>query len=185
MHPRLAHSYVCKLYKTVAEGGEWHRYVIHGEWTRETAGGCPNFDTCCKNTQYYIKPKARCTVAIQLQQSDPRKLGGADAVPPAIGAKLVYKKNGNRVRRLYNGETVLSSRYVNAREVSVWLAACVALASLLLTSLASLHVMLANRALLRAGTNTDVTGGRADTAPQSLRAAGNLVTPPVPRLHGI
>jgi hypothetical protein len=43
--------YVCRLFKTVQQGGSWYKYSVMGEWNEETAGGCPNFRKTDRNTQ--------------------------------------------------------------------------------------------------------------------------------------
>jgi hypothetical protein len=69
--------FVCRPFKTVAEGGKWQRYVATGGWRGDTAGGCTNHpDTCGKNPQYCLQVATPANVCIVLQQySDDGVLG--------------------------------------------------------------------------------------------------------------
>lgn len=89
------------------------RYVAHGEWDKDTAGGCTNNSTCSKNPQFLLQPKGACDIVIQLQQRDTR---GSKHKMASIGASLLDKK-GKRVKCVYVGQTVMETGYCNRREV--------------------------------------------------------------------
>lgn len=104
--------YVCRLFKTVSDGGQWFKYTAAGSWSTaaNTAGGCPNESSCANNPHYFIVVEARCTVFVTLAQRE--REGELDP----IGFKLLRKK-GKRVRSVYQGEQVMGGAYSGTREV--------------------------------------------------------------------
>jgi len=105
--------YVCRLFKTVAEGGTWYKYTAAGAWSVAdgTAGGCPNVPTCSDNPHYALQVDSKSTVFLSLSQRET----GPDL--PPIGFK-VLKKRGMRVRNVYQGEQVMGGAYSGTRELS-------------------------------------------------------------------
>jgi hypothetical protein len=104
---------VCRLFKTVADGGTWYKYTAVGRWAGASAGGSPNKpDKAQFNPQYYVALTRPGSVFISLQQDKPDR-DGPDEI---IGLKLL-NKNGKRLRAVYTGEQLLTSGYCNTREV--------------------------------------------------------------------
>lgn len=105
--------YVCRLFKSVEDGGPWYKYTVEGKWSGRTAGGCTNTPEKAQwNPQYYIQPTRPCNIFISIMQ---KESPGVVAEPDCVGAKLV-KKEGKRVKCIYAGESVLSAPYCALRE---------------------------------------------------------------------
>jgi hypothetical protein len=105
--------YVCRLFRTVSDGGQWYKYTAAGAWSvaSRTAGGCPNEATCSDNPHFYITVEATCTVFVSLAQRE------REHELDPIGFK-VLKKRGRRVRSVYQGEQVMGGAYSGTREMS-------------------------------------------------------------------
>jgi hypothetical protein len=106
--------YVCRLFKTVADGGPWYKYSASGTWKGVTAGGCTNEPAKAQNNpQFYVAMSRPGNVYISLEQVPLR----ASAPDHAIGFSLANKK-GKRVKTLSGtADEVMSSDYVNSRKV--------------------------------------------------------------------
>lgn len=104
--------YVCRLFRTVPEGGKWHKYTARGRWSLRdgTAAGSTNNPGADANPQFYIHPKKRCQVFISLSQAETEP----ELYP--IGMYLLRKK-GRRCKCRYSGETVGAAKYTIIREV--------------------------------------------------------------------
>jgi hypothetical protein len=78
--------YLCRVFKTVAQGGPWYRYTAQGEWRGRTAGGCTNNPEKAQfNPQYMLAPSSPCTVFIALKQLE---TSGQDRPEEYIGFKV-------------------------------------------------------------------------------------------------
>lgn len=114
--------YVTRLFKTVSSLGSsasssyasssssavlWNDYSVVGEWTRETAGGCPNFDTVIKNPQFYLKASRPTNIFISLSA---RVSAKHPAGSVCLGAQLL-RKGGKRAKCVYAGQSVLKTGY--------------------------------------------------------------------------
>ena len=107
--------YVCRIYKPVSDGGEWHVYHTPGQWKGETAGGCSNTKAVLKNPQYYLQVSEPCTVFLSLRVQEEEGTGREYEF--AIGA-VVIDNGGKRMR--YNSDIKLrTGSFTFAREVSV------------------------------------------------------------------
>jgi hypothetical protein len=105
--------YVCRLFKTVSEGGPWYKYTARGEWRGRTAGGCPNYaDTCEFNPQFYVKPSRPCSLYISLSQV--MDAAGSDV---NIGFKLL-RKEGKRAKAVYAGQSLIAAPYTALSEAA-------------------------------------------------------------------
>jgi hypothetical protein len=105
--------YVCRLFKTVDQGGPWYRYSVEGSWSGKSAGGCTNNpDTAQWNPQYYIMPTKPSNIFISLTQK--HKVGASDE-NECIGMKLL-KKDGKRCKAVYAGQVVMQSAYSSMKE---------------------------------------------------------------------
>ena len=104
--------YVCRLFKTVSEGGKWYRYKARGRWSVAdgTAVGSTNNQGAENNPQYYIHPSKRCNLFISLTQAE------SEPELHPIGFYLLRKK-GRRCRCRYSGETLATAKYTVIREV--------------------------------------------------------------------
>lgn len=105
--------YVCRIYKTVDEGGSWYAEHVSDAWIGEKAGGCPNGPTAHKNPQWVFQPSKPCQIVIKLAQGE--QLGeGRD--PHPIGIKVL--SNGGRLcGKPRMGETILKGGFEFSREV--------------------------------------------------------------------
>ena len=112
--------YVCRLFKTVSQGGKWHRYFARGEWSAAagTACGSTNNPGAEQNPQFYIQAKSACSIFVSLSQAETEP----ELFP--IGMYLLRKK-GLRCKCRYSGETVASAKYTVIREVRCAAASCV------------------------------------------------------------
>ena len=55
--------YVCRIFNVKEDGGKFFRYISHGKWDGETAGGRPNKGRCGQNPQFFAPlapPKYSC-----------------------------------------------------------------------------------------------------------------------------
>jgi hypothetical protein len=107
--------YVCRVFKTVAEGGQWYRYSATGEWRGATAGGCSNFPTANKNPQYYLSVTRPTAVFMSLTQEE---RGGRKGTKEGVGIS-VHDKGGGRVAAFTARDQVLSSGYAVSAEVTL------------------------------------------------------------------
>lgn len=86
--------YLCRIFKTVDEGGIWYKYTARGKWEGANAGGCTNYASCIKNPQYAVAPSKPATLFIQLKvETCARK-----ETAPAVGFSL-YDEGGKRATR--------------------------------------------------------------------------------------
>jgi hypothetical protein len=108
--------YVCRVFRTIAEGGTWYRYSVQGEWKGVTAGGCSNSpDTAKKNPNYYLPITRPTTMFISLMQEE---RGGRKGSKEGIGMSI-HDKDGLRVSNFYAKDQVLSSGYAVSSEVTL------------------------------------------------------------------
>jgi calpain-5 len=106
--------YVCKIFRTVAEGGPWYKYTAEAEWEGRAAGGCTNTPERAQwNPQWYVKPSRPSQVYVSVAQ----KLDVLTADKACIGVRLV-RKGGKRLKAVYAGESVMDSGYCAVREMN-------------------------------------------------------------------
>jgi len=97
--------YVCRLYRSVDDGGPWYKYTVDGSWKGRTAGGSTNTPESAQwNPQYYLQPTKPCTIVVQLALSNWRDMTAA------IGIKVV-KKEGKRMKTMSPRQMLLSAAY--------------------------------------------------------------------------
>jgi len=108
--------YLCRVFKTINEGGNWYRYSANGEWKGITAGGCSNYpSTACNNPQYFIHVTRPTTIFITLVQEEK---DGRKGKKEGIGM-VINDKDGCRVKNFYSKDEILSSGYAVANEVTI------------------------------------------------------------------
>jgi len=106
--------YVCRLFRSVDDGGPWYKYTVDGSWKGRTAGGCTNTPESAQwNPQYFLQPTKPCTIVVQLSQ---KEVAGESRDADSIGIKVV-KKEGKRVKAVYAGQTLLSASYTSMSQV--------------------------------------------------------------------
>ena len=108
--------YACRLFKTVSQGGKWHRCFARA--AAGTACGSTNNPGAEQNPQFYIQAKSACSIFVSLSQAETEP----ELFP--IGMYLLRKK-GLRCKCRYSGEAVASAKYTVIREVRCVAASCV------------------------------------------------------------
>lgn len=107
--------YICRIFKTVDQGGSWYKYTVEGEWKGRTAGGCTNSPEKAQwNPQYFLKISRPANIFVSLLQKEASGGGGEDE---CIGLKIL-KKEGKRAKCVYAGESLLATPYCAIREVT-------------------------------------------------------------------
>lgn len=98
--------YICRLFSTVDEGGNWYKYTVSSEWLGETAGGC-NGDTVELNPQFHIDVREPSNIFISLTQY-PKHRNELNNI-----GFSVLDKEGNRIKRQYSSQTYARTSYTN------------------------------------------------------------------------
>jgi len=109
---RFSSLYICKLFKDIQHGGEWHHVYEHGSWRGDTAGGCPNFDWK-HNNQYLLTVQRPTNLFAALSQQDRRGEGkGMYNI-----ALHVLDKGGSKAET-FGGLVGANPTYTNLRSVT-------------------------------------------------------------------
>lgn len=103
---RFRNIYVCKLCRTVEQGGRWHRYSNSAEWRGETAGGIFNTPTAYHNPQFLLKVTVPTTVVLTIQVG----MGAPSGLCMLAG---VFRKDGKRMEKCYQGDRVATTPFTN------------------------------------------------------------------------
>jgi hypothetical protein len=109
--------FVCRLYSD-AVGDQYFRYMMHGQWSGRSAGGCSNNSTWKDNPQFGLTVHESANICVSLTQQDVRMLNNSrDEYHVGFG---VYKSTDNSKKKTHasSAEQICKSgSFLQKREV--------------------------------------------------------------------